>query len=116
MLTSEPESARDFYAKLLGWSYQELPGIGHIVVVGGNPVGGLWDINSPQTPPGAKPYIGVTIRVDSADATAEKVKSLGGDAKPPFDVMDAGTDGGLLRSHRCRVRRLGGAEESRDVR
>ena len=25
-----------------------------------------------------------------ADATAEKVKSLGGDAKPPFDIMDKG--------------------------
>ena len=90
MLTSDSADAREFYATLLGWTYQELPGVGHIVVVAGNPVGGVWDVNSPQTPPGTKPYIGVTIKVESADAAADKVKSLGGDTQPPFDVMEAG--------------------------
>ena len=52
MLTSDTAKARDFFAKLLGWTYHEIPGMGHIVQVDGKEVGGLWDINSPQTPPG----------------------------------------------------------------
>jgi len=90
MLTSDTAKARDFFGKVLGWTYHEIPGMGHIVLVDGKEVGGLWDINSPQTPPGARPYIGVMVKVDSADATAAKVKSLGGDAKDAFDVMDQG--------------------------
>ena len=30
------------------------------------------------------------VKVDSADATCEKVASLGGQAKPAFDIMDQG--------------------------
>ena len=33
MLTPQPEQARDFFGKLLGWSYFEMPGIGHGVQV-----------------------------------------------------------------------------------
>jgi predicted enzyme related to lactoylglutathione lyase len=90
MLTSDTAKAREFFARVLGWTYNEIPNMGHMVLVGGNMVGGVWDIESPQTPPGTRPYIGVTIKVESADAAAEKVKSLGGDAKPAFDVMDQG--------------------------
>ncbi len=90
MLTPDTAKARDFFGTVLGWTYLELPGMGHIVRVDGKDVGGLWDLNSPNTPPGARPYIGVMVKVASADETAAKVTSLGGKAKPPFDVMDQG--------------------------
>lgn len=90
MLTPRPAEARVFFGALLGWTYVEMPGIGHRVQVGGRDVGGLFDLESPNTPPGTPPLIGVMVKVDSADATRERVTSLGGQAKPAFDVMDAG--------------------------
>ena len=90
MLTPAPAEAREFYSKLLGWTYVELPGMGHIVQVGGRDVGGLWDLAGPNTPPGTPAHIGVMVKVESADATGEKVASLGGKALPAFDVMDKG--------------------------
>jgi uncharacterized protein len=90
MLTPAPTEAREYYSKLLGWTYVELPGMGHIVQVGGRDVGGLWDLAGPNTPPGTPAHIGVMVKVESADATGEKVASLGGKALPAFDVMDKG--------------------------
>src|SRR5262249_54259409 len=42
------------------------------------------------TPPGTPPGIGVMVQVESADDTAERVKELGGTAKPGFDIGDYG--------------------------
>ena len=90
MLTAEPAQAREFYATLLGWTYVEMPGIGHRVQVGGRDIGALFDVDGPNTPRGTKPHIGVMVKVDSADAIGEKAKSLGGTARPAFDIQTAG--------------------------
>ncbi len=90
MLTPQPEAARAFFAKILGWTYSEIPGMGHAIAVGGHAVGGLFDLAGPNTPPGTPPHIGVMVKVASADATAAKVTALGGKARPPFDVMAQG--------------------------
>src|SRR5258708_26859303 len=90
MLAPRPAEARDFFGKLLGWPYGEIPGMGHVIKVSGHDIGGLFDIESPQTPPGTPPFIGVMVKVESADATAAKVIALGGTAMSAFDIMDAG--------------------------
>jgi uncharacterized protein len=90
MLTPQPEQAREFFGQVLGWSYFEMPGIGHGVRVGGRDVGGLFDLHGPNTPPGLPPYIGVMVKVDSADAIGEKVRTLGGTARPAFDIGEQG--------------------------
>lgn len=90
MLTPQPDEAREFFGKLLGWTYAEMPGMGHLIKVDGRDIGGLFDLDGPNTPPGTPPVIGVMVKVDSADATTEKVKSLGGQAMAPFDVMENG--------------------------
>lgn len=91
MLTSRPAEAREFYSKLLGWTYTEMPGnMGHAIKVGGRDVGGLFDLEGPNTPPGTLPHIGVMVKVENADATCAKIASLRGKALPAFDVMDAG--------------------------
>jgi uncharacterized protein len=90
MLTPEPDEARQFFGTLLGWTYFEMPGIGHGVKVGGHDVGGLFDLDGPNTPPGTRAHIGVMVKVESADAAAERVRSLGGEARPAFDIFDAG--------------------------
>jgi predicted enzyme related to lactoylglutathione lyase len=90
MLTPQPDEARVFYGKMLGWTYAELPGMGHLVKVAGHDIGGIFDLHGPNTPPGLPPYIGVMVKVESADATAEKVIALGGKARPAFDITDQG--------------------------
>ncbi len=90
MLTPEPAEARAFFGKLLGWTYVEIPGIGHAVEVGGRKIGGLFDLAGPNTPEGTPPHIGVMVKVESADAVCAKVTSLGGKAKPAFDIMGQG--------------------------
>lgn len=90
MLTPQPAQAREFFGKLLGWTYVEIPGMGHKAQVGGHEIAGVFDLEGPNAAPGTTPHIGVLLKVESADATCEKVSSLGGTAKPAFDIMDQG--------------------------
>jgi predicted enzyme related to lactoylglutathione lyase len=90
MLTPQPAEAREFFGTLLGWTYTEMPGMGHAVLVGGRHIGGLFDLEGPNTPKGLTPHIGVMIKVESADVGGERVRALGGEAKPAFDIMNRG--------------------------
>lgn len=90
MITPRPADARAFFGQLLGWTFDDMPGMGHSVLVDGHAIGGLFDLDGPQTPPGTKPVIGAMMKVLSADATRDKVTSLGGDCKIVFDVADQG--------------------------
>lgn len=90
ILTPEPKAARDFFGKLLGWKYSMIPAIGHRIQVAGHDIGGLFDLDSPQTPAGTPPHIGVMVKVDDADAAAARVVELGGRTMPPFDIMFQG--------------------------
>ena len=90
ILTPQPDSAREFFSTLLGWSYLELPGMGHRVQVGGRDIGGVFNLDGPNTPPGTPPGIGVMVKVDNADAMVTKVNALGGTAQPAFDIGPSG--------------------------
>src|SRR4051812_49012450 len=88
MLTPQPDAARAFFGQLLNWTYFVMPGLGHGIKVGGQDIGGLFDLHGPQTPPGLPPHFGVMVKVENVDATCEKVKSLGGSVKMAFDIME----------------------------
>jgi predicted enzyme related to lactoylglutathione lyase len=90
ILTPQPAAARVFFGKLLGWTYSDMSGMGNLIEVGDKKIGGLFDIDSPQTPKGTPPVIGVMVMVDDADEMVAKVKSLGGDSKPPQDITNNG--------------------------
>lgn len=90
MLSPQPAAACEFFGPLLGWTFFEMPGMGFGVKVAGRDIGGLFDVVSPRTPNGTPPVIGVMVKVESADATAAKVRALGGKAENPFDIMQAG--------------------------
>lgn len=90
LMTPAPAQARDFFAQLFGWTYLELSGVGHVVQVAGHPVGGLFDLATSPAPPGTPPHIGVLVHVEDVDAMAARVHALGGDGRPPFDVMQQG--------------------------
>jgi uncharacterized protein len=88
MITPDPEAAMAFYSTVLGWEFEEMANMGHIILVDGKQVGGLFDQKT--APECTKPYIGVMAKVENADAFAAKVESLGGKIKPPFDVGEQG--------------------------
>jgi len=90
IITPSPKESCDFFGKLLGWTFGDLPGMGYMVSVGESRIGGLFDLNAQNTPPGTMPGIGVMVKVDSADATVARVKALGGTAKEPFDIGPQG--------------------------
>lgn len=90
MLTPVPDQARLFFAKLLDWDYSDIPGMGHLILVDGHQIGGMFDLAGPQTPAGTPPGIGVMVRVENADATAARAAELGGTSKPGFDIADQG--------------------------
>jgi predicted enzyme related to lactoylglutathione lyase len=96
MVTPRPGEAREFFGTLLGWTYFEMPGIGHGVKVGGHDVGGLFDLDGPNTPPGTRPVLGVMVKVESVDVACEKAKSLGGIVKVAMDIFDQGRMAVLL--------------------
>ncbi|MEO7368135.1 MAG: VOC family protein [Gemmatimonadaceae bacterium] len=90
VMTSDPVGAREFFSKVLGWTYGDMGGMGDLIQVGGKTMGAMFDINGPNSPPNVRPVVAPMVRVDSADAIVEKANSLGGSAKPAFDIMDNG--------------------------
>ena len=90
VLTPEPDRAREFFASLLGWTFVEIPGMGHRAQVDGLDIGGVFDHAAPGTPPGTPAGIGVMVRVEDADAMVAKVNALGGQAQPAFDIGPQG--------------------------
>ena len=90
VLTPNPAESKAWFSKVLGWTYADLGGMGDMIKVDGHQIGGLFDLESPQTPPGTPPLIGVMVKTDDADATSAKANSLGGSAKPAFDIMESG--------------------------
>ena len=81
LMTPDIAKSKDFYAHVVGWKIEDsgMPGMNYNVLKAGDiDVGGMM-----QTPPdmmeGAKdrPWMG-HVYVDSADAAAEKAKTLGG--------------------------------------
>ena len=90
IMTPQPAEAMEFFARVLGWTFDEMPPYGHDVKVGGKAIAGLFDIDGPGCPKGLSPVMGVMIKVDDADATVEKISSLGGKADPPGKVENEG--------------------------
>jgi uncharacterized protein len=90
IVTPRPAEAMEFFAQVLGWTYFEMPGIGHGMQVGGRNIGGIFDIDGPGCPPDMSPVIGVMVKVENADDVCEKIVLLGGTARPAFDIGEQG--------------------------
>src|ERR1700690_649940 len=93
--TSDQAAAKEFYAGLFGWSYDDQPmpqgPVYSMALLGDEPVAAI----APQSPDmaaaGVPPMWNTYLAVDSADDAAAKVEAAGGQvAMAPFDVMDAG--------------------------
>ena len=78
LMTRDPESAKNFYTKLFGWTTEEMsvaPGRNYTVLkVGANGVGGI--MASPQ--PGMPPNWNTYVTVNDVDKVAKDAQELGG--------------------------------------
>jgi predicted enzyme related to lactoylglutathione lyase len=94
--TTDQAGAKAFYGALLGWEADDRPiGDGGYVYSmmqrDGKPVAAIATQPDQQRESGVPPLWNSYISVESADATAERAKELGGTVHaPPFDVMDVG--------------------------
>jgi predicted enzyme related to lactoylglutathione lyase len=89
MLSPTPDKAKDYFGKLLGWTFGEIPGMGYSIKVGGKDIGGLFDAKNPDGTP-VPPMIGVMVKVKSADEAGARAAKLGGTSIPAFDVGPQG--------------------------
>src|SRR4051794_35604289 len=93
--TTDQDAAKNFYATLFGWEYDERElGDGYVysmAMLDGHQVGAV----SPQMQNERDAHVPAHwnnyVTVDEVDVVAGRVAELGGDLlAPPFDVMDAG--------------------------
>lgn len=95
LATSDPDSAKRFYARLFGWEAADFSGAGSrftILCRGSNDVALLYRQTAEARAAGAPPHWTSFISVADARATAARAAALGGAAvfRAPFDVLDAG--------------------------
>jgi predicted enzyme related to lactoylglutathione lyase len=90
ILCPDPAGAQRFFGELFGWSYVEIPGMGHRIQLDGHDVGGLFDLATSPAPAGTPAGIGVMVRVESADDASARAGALGGKGQPAFDVGPPG--------------------------
>lgn len=93
LLTSDPEGAKTFYSKVVGWTPQDMPMPGMtytLLNVGDRGVAGLMGFQ-PHMPPGIPPNWTSYVAVDDCDASAEQAKALGGSLiTGPMDIPGVG--------------------------
>jgi uncharacterized protein len=95
LATTDQEAAKAFYARLLGWSYDDRP-VGEGIVYSmarlrGRDVAAISPQPERMREAGAPPSWMSYVSVQDADATAARARELGATLfAEPFDVFDAG--------------------------
>jgi len=94
LATTEPNAAKEFYGKLFGWTFADMPTgpseVYTIFKLKGRDVAAAYAID-PRQMPGIPPHWMVYIATADADATARRTAELGGAVmKDAFDVFDLG--------------------------
>jgi predicted enzyme related to lactoylglutathione lyase len=95
LATSDPAAAKEFYAGLLGWEYEDLPagdGITYSMAKHrGRSAAAISPQQADEAAQGVPPHWTVYVTVEDVDATAGKVADAGGQVLAgPFDVFEAG--------------------------
>ncbi len=91
--TTDPEGAKAFYGELFGWEAEDLPagdaGTYTMLRLDGDEVCGLHLVEAARRELGIPPHWFNYVSVENADATAARVRELGGTA----EAWDVGDDG-----------------------
>ena len=92
LITTDVEAARAFYTNVMSWGARDasVPGRTYLLFTAGKAlVSGLMDLPEGARKTGAKPYWIGYVRVNDADAAADRIKRLGGAVHiPPTDIPD----------------------------
>jgi predicted enzyme related to lactoylglutathione lyase len=92
LMTSDVQAAKDFYAKVVGWTIQDsgMPGGTYLAAhVGDRPVGGL--MGFPPDVTGVPPCWSGYVLAKDVDGTAERIKQAGGAIhRAPDDIPGVG--------------------------
>ena len=93
--TTDPQAAKEFYAGLFGWTYDDQPmpegAVYSMALLRGQPVAAIAPQSPELTAAGAPPMWNTYLAVDSADEATARVEAAGGKVgMTPFDIMDAG--------------------------
>ncbi len=88
LMTTDMEAAKAFYTDVVGWGTQNVPGMAYtLFTAGGASVSGLMGLPEDARKLGLRPSWLGYVGVDDVDATAERIKQLGGAVHvPPKDV------------------------------
>src|SRR5438876_1012598 len=94
-LAKDPKAAIDFYTEVIGWKTQPFPGVGngdYVMWVGSEgPLGGVMKLPDEAVRMGAPPNWMAHVQVADVDATASRVKELGGKVyKGPENIPTVG--------------------------
>ena len=93
--TTDQSAAKEFYASLFGWSYDDAPmpgdgGVYSMATLNGEVVAAIAPMPA-GAPEGMAPMWNTYIAVDDVDAAVDKVGPAGGQVLiPAFDIGDAG--------------------------
>jgi predicted enzyme related to lactoylglutathione lyase len=94
LATKDLAAAKSFYARLLGWQLEGSAAAGmdyNEIVVGGEHIGGMYQMTEENSAPGDSPHWKIYVAVDDVDAKAKLTEELGGKVTvPPMDVPNVG--------------------------
>jgi uncharacterized protein len=93
LMTTDKNAAKKFYPSITGWGTQPFGNDGayEMWTTGGNPIGGVMNINEEQKKRGVPPHWLDYVSVSSVDDTTAKAQKLGAAALvPPTDIPDVG--------------------------
>jgi uncharacterized protein len=90
LMTTDMEAAKAFYAEVVGWGTQDasMPGMTYtLFTAGGASVSGLMGLSEDARKSGLRPSWLGYVGVNDVDATADRIKELGGALHvPPTDI------------------------------
>jgi uncharacterized protein len=93
LMTRDPERAKAFYGKTIGWQFEGMAMEGGTYWVckdGDRPVGGIMDLNRPGVEDRPTQWFSY-LAVDDVDARVEEARSAGAELlRPIFDVPGVG--------------------------
>jgi predicted enzyme related to lactoylglutathione lyase len=95
LATTDQTAAKEFYAALFGWEYDDQPageGVTYSMAkLGGRSAAAISPQQADEASQGVPPHWNVYVTVEDVDASTEKVGEAGGRVLAgPFDVFDAG--------------------------
>jgi hypothetical protein len=94
LLSTDVAAAKAFYAKVVGWSVQDMPmpGMSYtLLFAGATQIGGMMATPADAARAGLRPHWGCYIEVDDCDGAASKLERLGGKIhRAPTDIPNVG--------------------------